>query len=74
MAIHSRELLDKHMNAARPGFFAGLWLCTRIALRFIGSLGPQNWSLTRLASSEQKITPQAGSCADDVRHEGRVLK
>jgi hypothetical protein len=74
MTIHSREELDKHLDAVRIGFFAGLWLAMRITFRFIGSLGPRNWSLTRLASSEQKITPEAGNFADDVRHEGRVLK
>lgn len=74
MAIHSREILDKHLTDVRPGFWGGLWLVLKMVFRFIGSLGPRNWSLARLAEGEQKISPQAGPCSDNVRHEGRVLK
>lgn len=74
MAIHSRELLDKHLAANRPGFWGGLWLLIKIGARFLKSLGPQNWSLTRLAASEQKIQPSNGPGADTARNEGKVLK
>ncbi len=74
MAIHSREGLDKHLEQNRPGFWGGLWLLIKIAGRFVISLGPQNWSLTRLASSEQKIQPSEGASGEAIRNEGNVLK
>ena len=74
MAIHTREVLDKHLEATRPGFWKGIWLLFKLAGRFVVSLGPQNWSLTRLAASEQKIQPGNGLATDPGRHEGAPLK
>lgn len=74
MAIHPREVLDKHLDATRPGFWKGIWLLIKLAGRFAVSLGPQNWSLTRLAASEQKIQPGNGLTTDPGRLEGAPLK
>ncbi len=74
MAVHSRDQVEKLLETQRPGFFGGLWLLTKLTWRVIKSFGPHNWSLTRLAASEQKIQPGDAIDAEPIRHEGKVLK
>lgn len=73
MAIHSRELIDEHLKK-NSGFWKGIWLMVKLALRFIATLGPQNWSLSRLASLEQKVEPVDTKIGIEERLEAKVLK
>ena len=74
MTVHSRDQVDKLLKTQRPGFFGGFWLLMKLTWRLIKSFGPHNWSLTRLAASEQKIQPGDSIDAGPIRHEGKVLK
>lgn len=48
--IHRKEAIDLRLKARTP-FFRGLWICIRLATKFIWSLGPQNWSIQKLATA-----------------------
>lgn len=62
--IHRKDEIDKRLQAKTP-FWKGLWLISRLAGRFIWSLGPQNWSIQKLATAG-KEDPLSNDLAKDT--------
>ncbi len=48
--IHRKDDIDRRLQAKTP-FWRGLWLVVCVTGRFVWSLGPQNWSIQKLATA-----------------------
>lgn len=72
MAVRKKEEVDALLEQHRPGFFEGIWLALKITGRFLISLGPQNWSLQRIAQAQLDVNE--GPRDTNERTEGTLLK
>lgn len=50
MRVIQREEIDKKLRK-ETGFFKGLWLLVLLSGRFLVSLGPHNWNITKITNS-----------------------
>jgi len=57
--IHRKDELDKRLQAKTP-FWKGMWLIVCLVGRFIWSLGPQNWSIQKLATAGKEDPLDSG--------------
>lgn len=64
MKRYSAEEIEAKLRQ-RTGFFRGLWLCLVLAVRFLISLGPQNWNIVKITNAGRvdplEVNPRGAS-------------